>query len=300
MEDNTTLNQDGQATETTGQEDIMEAIRKINAGEFDEFDDEDEVPEDEDKEPEESDEEPEDDEPSDDDLDVDEDEEPSTEDTEPAKKVQSKEENARFARERRERETQARIDAEIEKVRSESPEFQLAKQLSELYGTTPDVIMAQIKEQQLQDQAKAQNVPVEVLKRQQESDERATKLEKELNQVRFQLWNNNIGLEKDRLASEFPMLSSEDMDSAVDYILNVARNVDLPLKQAVYAVHGEKIINGLKQQTEQEILAKESGRSKRSRSIQSGKPSKVESLTDEERYVAKQLGMTEEDYLKYK
>ena len=299
MEDNT-LNQGGQATETSGQEDLMEAIRKINAGEFDDFDDED-VAEDDDKQDDEVDEEPETDgDELDDDL-VDEDEtDEEVEESEPTKKVQSKEENARFAKERRERETQARIDAEIEKVRSESPEFQLAKQLSELYGTTPDVIMAQIKEQKLQEEAKAQNIPVEVLKRQQESDERATKLENELNQVRFQLWNHNIGLEKDRLASEFPMLSSEDMDSAVDYILKVARNVDLPLKQAVYAVHGEKIIDGLKQQTEQEILAKESGRSKRSRNIQGGKPSKVENLSDEEKYVAKALGMTEEDYLKYK
>ena len=98
------------------------------------------------------------------------------------------------------------------------------------------------------------------------------------------------------------MLSQSDIDEAVSYILHEAQNVDIPLEKAVYAVHGEKIINALAEGKAQDKLAQESGRKKKTPlPIKGGKTSaKTATVTDEERYIAKQMGMSVDDYLKYK
>lgn len=225
----------------------------------------------------------------------------STEEEKGRKREQSKEENARFAAQRRQKELDDKLQAELEKVRNESPEFQLAKQLSEMYGTTPDVILQQMKEEALKQRAEKTGVPIEYLKEQQVQSDKVTALEQELNNLRFQGWQNQIKADTENLKGQYPMLTQEDFDKATDYILNVAKNVNLPLEDAVYAVHGRKIIENLSNAKVQEDLAKQSGRSKKTPpSPNNGKPSKVVSLTAEERYVAKQMGISEEDYLKYK
>lgn len=217
------------------------------------------------------------------------------------KREQSREENARFAAERRQREMEERVQAELDKVRNESPEFQLAKQLSEMYGQSPELILQQMREEALKQQSEKTGVPIEVLKEQQVQSQRVQALEQELNQMRFQNWQNQINSDTARLKEQYKMLSDADFDAATNYILNVARNVNLPLEDAVYAVHGKKIIESLSNAKVQEDLAKQSGRVKKTPpSPNNGKPSKVAELTAEERYIAKQMGISEEDYLKYK
>ena len=102
------------------------------------------------------------------------------------------------------------------------------------------------------------------------------------------------------MKQEYSFLTDDDIQEAVDYILNVAQNVDLPLEHAVFAVHGKKIAEALANAKLQEQLAADSGRKKTPVTPKSGKTSQTRTATAEERYIAKQLGMSVDEYLKYK
>jgi hypothetical protein len=96
-------------------------------------------------------------------------------------------------------------------------------------------------------------------------------------------------------------LTHEDIDSATDYILNVAKNVELPLEDAVFAVHGRKIVEGLAKGKVQDELANASGRKKKTPlPPKNGKQTKVITLSADEQAIARAFGMTDEEYNKYK
>lgn len=285
--------------ETTGEEDLMEAIRQFKESEANgEFEDEDFEESDNDDTSDESEEESEEDN-SDEEDESDSDEEV---DEEPVKKVQSKEDNAKFAAQRRQQELDKRVQEELERVRQSAPEFQLAKMLADQYGVTPDVMLEKIKEQQLREQAEKAQVPVEFLREKQELKAQAQAQQEQINRLMFNQWHNQVQVESANLLKEpeFSMLSQADMDVAVDYMLKTMGRNDVPLEQVVYAVHGKKIVEGLRKNAEQEVLAKESGRSKKPLAPKTGKPSETQTLTEEEKYVARQMGISDDDYLKYK
>lgn len=293
-------NEDPGSEDLSGDEELFNAIKSlVDSKDEDEEDDSEDADTGSDADDDES----EDDEEEQDDEEADEDDEQEEEEVEekPAKK-QSKEDNAKFAAQRRQRELDAKVQAELERLRNESPEFQLAKQLSEMYGKPADVIMAEMREATLRKQAEESKVPYEVLKKQQEADERAERLEQEINQLRYQSWQTQIKSESTRLQEQYTMLTEEDFDQAVNYILNTAKNVDLPLEDAVFAVHGKKIVEGLSKAKVQDQLATESGRKKKTPlAPTNGKPaSPAKQLTAEEKSIAKAFGMSEADYLKYK
>jgi hypothetical protein len=284
-----------QNQETSGEDDVLEAIRQINAYDENETDDDEEEFEEEDPSDDTENEEEEDFSEEEDDF---EDDQNSDDIEDPQPQRGGK--NAEMAARRREQELQERVQAEIERLREEAPEFRLARQLSEQTGQTPEAIIEQMKEEALKAEAQQRNVPVELLRERQQYMDNQKRLEEELNQLKYQTWQNSIMADSSRVKSEYTMLDDKDIDVAVDYILNVAKNVNVPLEQAIFAVHGKKIIDGFKKNSEQEVLAKEAGRKKRSLPPQGGKPSPVASLTDDEKYVARQMGMSEEEYLKYK
>jgi phage I-like protein len=161
--------------------------------------------------------------------------------------------------------------------------------------------MAEMKEAALVEDAKTAKVPVEVLRAQRDAEERADDLEKQINQLKFQNWQTKIQADAEKLRGEYKMLSKEDMDAATNYILNVARNVDMPLEEAVYAVHGKKIVQALAKSRVQEDLANQSGRKKKTPpSPNNGKAKATATLSPEESYIAKQFGMTGEEYNKFR
>lgn len=278
--------------ELSGDEELLKALQSLKD---EENEDDEDADDDEDSDEDDDSEDDEDDSEDDEEDQEDEDEE------EQPKKKQSKEDNAKFAAQRRQQELEKKVQAELERLKNESPEFQLAKSLSDMYGRPAEEIMAEMKEAQLKAEAKQKGLPLELLRERQADRDKMQTLENELNQLKFQNWQTKIKADTESLKSQYTMLTDEDFDGAIDYILNTVRNVDLPLEQAVYAVHGKKIVEGLANAKQQEKLAKESGRKKKTPlAPNNGKPSKVKGLTAEERYVAKQMGLTEEDYLKYK
>jgi phage I-like protein len=161
-------------------------------------------------------------------------------------------------------------------------------------------MLQQLQESELKQQAEKQGVPVEVLKRQQELENRIKQQEEQFQQLQYQAWQRRIDSEKSALKADFPMLSDEDFQKSIEHMLTVVRNPDVSLEESVYAVHGKKIAQALKEQAEQDALAKISGRIKSPLAPQGGKSNPTVSLTAEEKYVARQMGISETDYLKYK
>lgn len=289
--------QDKDDVVTSGEEDLIAALKSLNAQNFD---DEDENVDDNEEEVVDENEDNEEDNTDDRVEEENVEDQQEVEDQQPKKKVQSKEENARFAAMRRQREMEQKIQAEIERLKQEAPEFRLAQTLSEMYGMTPEELVQQLQEAKLQKEAQEKGIPIEFLRERLLEQQRLNQLEEELNRLRFQQWQSRIEADSLKLKQEYSFLTDDDIQEAVDYILNVAQNVDLPLEHAVFAVHGKKIAEALANAKLQEQLAADSGRKKTPITPKSGKTSQTRTATAEERYIAKQLGMSVDEYLKYK
>lgn len=216
---------------------------------------------------------------------------------EPTKKKQSKEENAKFAAERRQKELEKKVQEKL----SSSPEFALAQKLSDMYGKPVDEIMKDIQEAQLQKEATERNLPIELLRERNEDKARIQSVEDELNQLKFQAWEARIQTESQTLKGKYTMLTDDDIEESVQFLLNTVGNVNMPLSQAVYALHGEKIIESKANAKAQDNLASQSGRKTKTPLPPNNGKQKVQgSLTSDELRFAKMLGISESDYLKNK
>jgi hypothetical protein len=296
---------DDTTPDLSGDDELAAAIRTLMDSDSQTDDDEDDNTDDSDVDDDDSDTDDDtddDEDESDEDEDEDEDDQDDEEDDEPpVNKKQSKEKNAEFAKKRREAEAQARAEAELERLKQESPEFKLAEMLSEQFGKPVEDIMEEIKEQQILAEAKQRKIPVEELREKRAEKERADRLEQEIAMLKFNQWEVTTKADGARLMNEYKMLTQEDIETATNYILNVAKNVELPLEDAVFAVHGKKIAKALAKGEVQEDLAKQSGRKKKTPlSPNNGKASKVTTLTADEQAIARAFGMTNDDYIKYK
>lgn len=281
--------------DTSGEDDLYSIIQQLRNDNPEETEEElDEIEE-------ETEDEPEEEEQPEDEVEEESDEPEETDDEKGKKREQSREENAKFAAQRRQKELDERVQREIEKLRAESPEFQLAQRMQKTYGKTPEEIMEEMVEAELAREAEQRQLPIELLRERQTDRDRVSKLEDELNQLRYQSWQNQVETDSAKIRDQYKFLEQADMDKAVDYILNVAKNVEIPLEQAVFAVHGQKIVQELANQKIQDELAQQSGRkSKTPPPPNKGKTVPVVSLTAEEREIAKAFGMTAAEYQKYK
>lgn len=271
--------------ELSGEEELLKALRELNGSDEDDSDEDNRDDNEEDTNPE-------------DDNTNEQDDVVDNDDT--GKKKQSPEENAKFAAERRQKELEAKVQAEVERLRQESPEFQLAKQLTDLYGVPADQLAQQIKDAQMQKESTEKGIPLEVLKQQEADRQRTSKLEQELNQLKYDAWKSRIDSESLKLQDQYKMLTKEDMDAAVSYMLNTVHNVDMPLEQAVYAIHGQRIVEELAKTKVQDQLAEQSGRKRKTPLAPKGGAGKeAVTLSPEEAQIAKLYGMTAEEYRKY-
>jgi hypothetical protein len=279
----------------TGEEELFAALKSLKDSEFT---DEEEESTDEASEIESDEELPEDE------LEIDEDEELEEDETEAekgTKREQSREENARFAAQRRQDAIEKQVQERLESIKQEAPEYKLAKQLSDMYGVPVEEMITQMQENALQKEAEERNLPVELLRERQADKAELSNVQQQLNQMRFENWQSRIEADGAKLQTDYTMLNQDDMDAAVRYILHEAQNVDMPLEQAVYALHGKKIIDGLANAKIQDNLANEGGRKKKTPlAPNSGKTPSTGTLTAEESRMAKVFGMSDSDYLKYK
>lgn len=223
-------------------------------------------------------------------------EEVEVEEEKPQKKVQSKEENARYAEQRR----QLQLEMQIQERLKQSKEYQTTQLLAEMYGISQDEVYNRLNEARLQRQAQEQNVPVQYLREREQLRQHQEQLQEQLHTLMYQQWQSRIDGEKSSLKQQYNMLSDEDLDSAAYYMLNDLKRTDLPLENAVFALHGSKILGGLKNTAKNEALAEVSGRKKSPLPVKSGKASSPIILSDEERYIANKLGLTDKEYSKWK
>lgn len=223
---------------------------------------------------------------------------------EPEKKVQTPEENAKFAEQRRQQQVEKRVQEEIQK----NPAFKLAQMMEKMYGLPIDQIQTRIEQAMMEEEAKQRNVPVETVQQErvqsQEVErvrEEQSKVQNELNVSQFQLWQHRVDTETVPLKQELSMLSDDDFLAAKQYMLDVMHNPNASLSEAVYALHGAKITKSIREIAKNDALAEVSGRSANSLPPTGGKPSPTTTLTDEEKWAAKHIfKMSEEDYAKYK
>ena len=216
---------------------------------------------------------------------------------EPEQIKQSREQNAYYAEKRR----QEQIEKAVQERLRQTKEYQTTKLISEMYGVPENELYDQLYEAKLAKEAQVQNVPVEFVKEREELRKQQLQLQDQLHTIMFQQWQSRVDQEKANLKSQFAMLTDADLDSAAYYMLNDLKRTDLPLENAVFALHGAKILGGLKNTAKNEALAEVSGRKKSPLPTKSGsKAESAVSLSDEERYVAKKLGLTDKEYSKWK
>ncbi len=228
--------------------------------------------------------------------------------TKPEKKVQTPEENAHFAEQRRQQQVEKRVQEELAKLQETNPAFKIAKAMEKMYGLPMDQIQVKIEEAMIAEEAKNRNVPVEVVQ-QEHIQQRAvettqtafTQTQDQLALAQFQLWNHRLDAEAVTLKQDLSMLTDDDFSAAKQYMLEVLKNPDVPLEQAVYAVHGAKIKQAIQSIAKNDALAEVSGRTANSLPPTGGKPTPAVTLTDDEKYAAKFIfKMSEEEYAKYK
>lgn len=207
------------------------------------------------------------------------------------------EENARNAERRRQEEAQRN-----EQILKQSQEYQIVQQLAQLSGRSPEQLIAELQEAQLRKAAVAEGVPLEVARRIQQAEQASQATQARLQQLEFDAWNHRTEQKSQELKAAYPMLDDNDLLAAKTYILQTLKNVDVPLEDAVFALHGKKIAEGERERARNEALAEISGRKKASGvPATSGKATKHSSgLTDLERAAARATGLTDEEYARYK
>lgn len=225
--------------------------------------------------------------------------EQTSEDTEPVEqpKKQSREENAYYAEKRRQEQVEKQLQERLQKTK----EYQTTQLLSEMYGVPQEELYDKLYEAKLARESRDKNVPVEYLKEREELRKQQQTLQDQLQQLMFQQWQSRIDAEKVQLKQQFNMLTDADLDEAATYMLETLGRTDVPLQQAAFALHGARILDGLKNTAKNEALAEVSGRKKSPLPTKNGsKAESAVSLSDEERYVAKKLGLTDKEYSKWK
>ena len=232
-----------------------------------------------------------------------EDSEESQEDSQPEDPEQQdfkNEENAQNAERRRQNEQRL-----MERLRQQSPEYHLAQMLGQQFGKTPEQLLADLQQAQIAQQAQQAGVPVEYAQRLFAAEQAAMTLQQQFeqyqNQQGFMAWQSRVDAETQAVKQQYPGLTDADIDAAKEYALVTLKNTDIPLEQALFAVHGKKMLSMVQEASRNEALAEASGR-KQSAVVppKSGKKTSTDVLSDEERAAAAALGISEKDYLKYR
>jgi DNA primase len=218
---------------------------------------------------------------------------------EPEEKVQSAEDNARFAEERRQKIVEERVQQELSRLKQQDPEYQVAQRLANIYGITPQEMLQRIQDAEIEKQSEESGIPIDALKQIQELKQSQQELEKRVIQNDYKDWQKRITQEAESIQAQYPMLTEDDVYEARLHLLEVIKNPDMPLEQSIFALHGKKIAESFKDSQRNEVLAEMSGRKKSPLPPQGSKTTGSPILSEEERFFAKQMGISDEEYSKY-
>jgi hypothetical protein len=218
----------------------------------------------------------------------------------PSKKKQTPEENAKFAEMRRQSIIDQRVREELEKAKANSVEYKTTQLLAQMYGVSPEQLYKQIEDARVTQQAEEQGIPIEVARSLEQYRSELGTYQEKLKQLEFQSWSSKVDSQANELKKQFPMLTDDDIYDSKVYLLETIRNPNMPLEQAVFALHGAKITNTYKSNVRNEVLAEVSGRKKGALPPQTRKASTAQSLSQDEVLAAKALGVSIDDYLKFK
>ncbi len=214
----------------------------------------------------------------------------------PSKKKQTPEENAKFAEMRR----QSIIDQRVKDELANSVEYKTTQLLAQMYGVSPDQLYQKIEEARVAKQAEEQGIPIEVAKSLEQYKNELGTYQQKLQQLEFESWSSRVDTQANEIKKQFPMLTDDDLYDSKVYLLQTIRNPNMPLEQAVFALHGAKITNSYRSNVRNEVLAEVSGRKKGALPPQTRKASTAQSLSQDEVLAAKALGVSIDDYLKFK
>lgn len=218
----------------------------------------------------------------------------------PSKKKQTPEENAKFAEMRRQSIIDQRVREELEKAKANSVEYKTTQLLAQMYGVSPEQLYKQIEDARVTQQAEEQGIPIEVARSLEQYRSELGTYQEKLKQLEFQSWSSKVDSQANELKKQFPMLTDDDIYDSKVYLLETIRNPNMPLEQAVFALHGAKITNSYRSNVRNEVLAEVSGRKKGALPPQTRKASTAQSLSQDEVLAAKALGVSIDDYLKFK
>lgn len=201
------------------------------------------------------------------------------------------------AQKRREREERI-ANQKLEEFKRTSKEFELVNTLAQMNGLSVDEMIAQLREQQIEQTAKTEGISVEAAKKQFKQSQEVEELKNTVGKLQYDAWSSQLSTQAEQLKSKYPTLTDNDIAEAKNYILHTVGNVNVTLQQAVYALHGEKLVESATKAKVQEDLAKRSGRSSKTPpSPNNSQLADQVELTNAEKAMIKKLGLSEKDFL---
>lgn len=231
---------------------------------------------------------------------------PEVADPEPEKQAQTPEQNAYFAELRRQREAaeqQMRLQQQIEIMRQQMPETQIAQILAQEYGVSPQEMLVRLQQAQIEKEAAQRGLtPQQVMwERQQAAQQQQQQQFIQMQQQYLGIQSLMTRLQREgmEVQAKYPTLTPDDLTEAVIY--GYEQNaMHLPLEDLVRARHADKLFAADYGAARQQALAQVSGRMQNSIKAPAGRSPKPYNLTDAERFFAKKMGMSEAEYAKWK
>lgn len=237
---------------------------------------------------------------------------PEVADPETDKRVQTPEENARYAEMRRQQEAQQMLQLQqqqmaqqFEMMRQQLPEAQIANLLAQEYGMPPHEVLQRLQYAQISKEAEQRGLtPQQVMWERQQMAVRQQEqqyLQAQQQYTQMQALMSRLQQEGQEVVRKYPTLTPDDLTEAVIFG-HETNSIHMPLEYLVRAKHADKLFAADQQAARQEALAQVSGRMNNGLKAPQGKPvsSPEAGLTQEELFFANKMGISPAAYARNK
>ena len=165
-----------------------------------------------------------------------------------------------------------------EELEEKSKYAKVIEEIAKQYGVSPEKIIERFEQQKLEQQAKEQNVPVDVL-------QRMNKIEQENQQLREEMHSKEFNAEVEAAKEKYE-LSEQEIKETIDFMGKKNFPVGFSFEDAYKLQNHDKIVEQEKEKAQQEYLENKKKRQEKSDQVdtkgQSPKTSSNEVLTDDE------------------